>query len=32
MMVRGLIERQAAARYALTDDGRTVLAAMLEGR
>jgi len=33
MMVRGLIERdQGGTRCALTDDGRTVLAAMLEGR
>jgi hypothetical protein len=31
MMVRGLIERQAASRYALTDQGRAVLAVMLEG-
>jgi hypothetical protein len=30
MMVRGLIERdQAATRYALTDQGRAVLAALL---
>ena len=33
MMVRGLIERdQAASRYALTDQGRAVLAALLEKR
>ncbi len=32
MMVRGLIERQAATRYALTEQGRVVLAAMLERR
>ena len=32
MMVRGLIERdQAATRYMLTEQGRAVLAAMLEG-
>jgi hypothetical protein len=32
-MVRGLIERdQAATRYALTEQGRVVLAAMLERR
>jgi hypothetical protein len=31
MMVRGPIERRAAARYALTDQGRAVLAVMLEG-
>jgi DNA-binding PadR family transcriptional regulator len=31
MMVRGLIERdQAASRYALTEHGRAVLAALLE--
>jgi hypothetical protein len=31
MMVRGLIERdQAASRYALTEQGRAVLAALLE--
>jgi hypothetical protein len=29
MMVRGLIERQAAPRFVLTDQGRAVLAAML---
>jgi hypothetical protein len=29
MMVRGLIERQAATRFALTEQGRAVLAAML---
>jgi hypothetical protein len=29
MMVRGLIERQAATRYALTEQGREVLAALL---
>jgi hypothetical protein len=28
MMVRGLIERQAAARYALTEQGRAVLSPM----
>jgi hypothetical protein len=28
MMVRGLIERQAATRYMLTDQGRALLAAM----
>jgi hypothetical protein len=27
-MVRGLIERQAASRFALTDQGRAVLAAL----
>ena len=32
MMVRGLIERQAASRFALTDQGHAVLAAMLERR
>ena len=32
MMVRGLIERQAATSYMLTDQGRAVLAAMLERR
>jgi hypothetical protein len=32
MMVRGLIERdQAATRYAMTDRGRAVLAALLAG-
>jgi hypothetical protein len=31
MMVRGLIERQAATRYALTEQGRAVLAALLVG-
>jgi hypothetical protein len=30
MMVRGLIERQAATRYVLTEQGRAVLAAFLE--
>ena len=30
MMVRGLIERQAASRFALTEQGRAVLAAMLD--
>jgi hypothetical protein len=29
MMVRGLIERQAASCYVLTDQGRAVLAALL---
>ena len=32
LLVRGLIERQAASRFALTDQGRAVLAAMLERR
>jgi hypothetical protein len=32
MMSRGLIGRQAATRYALTEQGRAVLAAMLERR
>jgi hypothetical protein len=32
MMVRGLIERHAATRYTLTEQGRAVLSAMLEGR
>jgi hypothetical protein len=30
MMVRGLIERQAATRYVLTEQGRAVLATFLE--
>ena len=30
MMVRGLIEREAATRYVLTEQGRAVLAAVLE--
>jgi hypothetical protein len=30
MMVRGLIERQAATGYLLTEQGRAVLAAVLE--
>jgi hypothetical protein len=29
MMVRGLIEREAASRFKLTDQGRAVLAALL---
>jgi hypothetical protein len=29
MMVRGLIERQAATRFALTEHGRAVLAVLL---
>jgi hypothetical protein len=32
MMVRGLIERQAASRFALTEQERAVLAAMPERR
>jgi hypothetical protein len=32
MMVRGLIERQASSPFAQTDQGRAVLAAMLERR
>jgi hypothetical protein len=32
MMLRGLIESPAASRFALTDEGRAVLAAMLERR
>jgi hypothetical protein len=32
MAVRGLIERDAAARLSLTDEGREVLAALLLGR
>jgi hypothetical protein len=30
MMVRGLIERQAAKRFVLTEQGRAVLAALLD--
>jgi len=32
MMVRGLIERQAATRFVLTELGRAVLAALLAKR
>ena len=32
LMVRGLIERHAATRFVLTEQGRAVLAAMLERR
>jgi hypothetical protein len=32
MVFRGLIECQTASRFALTDEGRAVLAAMLERR
>jgi hypothetical protein len=31
LMVRGLIERQAATRYVLTEQGRAVLAALITG-
>jgi hypothetical protein len=30
MKVRGLVKRQAASRFALTDQRRTVLAALLD--
>jgi hypothetical protein len=32
MMIRGLIERQTATRFVLTEQGRVVLAAMLGDR
>jgi len=32
MMIKGLVERQAAGSYMLTDEGRAVLAALLAQR